>query len=94
MLERKFKFQPTFKRPNDVLIRGKKICGVLVETQGRANGDLESLVIGIGLNVNSTPEELVPGATSVREETGRTHYRRALLKDLLRRLQSDLRGRV
>jgi BirA family biotin operon repressor/biotin-[acetyl-CoA-carboxylase] ligase len=94
VLERKFKLQPTFKRPNDVLIRGKKICGVLIEAQGRANGDLESLVIGIGLNVNASPEELVPGATSIREETGRKQARQALLGALLRQLARDLKNRV
>lgn len=62
------------KWPNDVLIRGRKVCGILTEirTKGKA---LEALVVGIGLNVNMTGEEFDPefreSATSLREETGR-----------------------
>jgi BirA family biotin operon repressor/biotin-[acetyl-CoA-carboxylase] ligase len=42
------------KWPNDVLIRGKKVCGILIE-QGRGT------VAGIGLNVNQSPEVLAAG---------------------------------
>lgn len=92
VLERRFKLHPTFKRPNDVLVRGRKICGVLVESKGRANGDLDCLVVGVGLNVNAQSEELVTGATSVLEETGSQQSRPALLNVLLRRLRRDLKG--
>ena len=91
VLERKCRLQPTFKRPNDVLVGGKKICGVLVEAQGRSNGDLESLVVGIGLNVNATPEDLADVATSIRGETGKRQSRSALLKALLAQLERDLK---
>lgn len=72
------------------MMGGKKICGVLVEAKGQANGKLESLVVGIGLNVNTLAKELVPGATSLREVTGKRHSRRALLKVLLIQLKGDL----
>ena len=81
-----------FKRPNDILVGGKKICGVLVETKGYSNGELESVVIGIGLNVNSTLKEMVPGATSILAETGRRHSRKKLLASLLDQLGEDLKG--
>jgi BirA family biotin operon repressor/biotin-[acetyl-CoA-carboxylase] ligase len=42
--------QAKVKWPNDLLIRGKKVCGILIE-QGRA------VVVGIGLNLNQTPDE-------------------------------------
>jgi BirA family biotin operon repressor/biotin-[acetyl-CoA-carboxylase] ligase len=48
------RLQTTIKWPNDVLIRGRKVCGILVE-QGRA------AVVGIGLNVN-TPAEAFAAA--------------------------------
>ena len=91
VLQEKCGLHPTFKRPNDVLIKGRKICGVLVEAKGRVNGDLDSLVIGIGLNVNASPEELLPTATSVLEETGRKWSCPALLKALLSQIGKDLK---
>lgn len=91
-LQRRFKIHPILKRPNDILVGGRKICGVLVEAKGRANGCLESLVIGIGLNVNAKPEELVSGATSLLEETGRRQSRSELLKAILSVLRKDLEG--
>ena len=92
VLRERLRLHPTYKRPNDVLVGGKKICGVLVEAQGRSNGILHCLVIGIGLNVNSKLKELVPGATSIIQETGRRQPRPALLKFLLKRLRKDLQG--
>lgn len=91
MLKNQFGLEPSFKRPNDVLVKGRKICGVLVEAQGRSNGDLESLVIGIGLNVNAPSRELAPGATSLVEETGKEQSRAALLKLLLVEIKRDLK---
>lgn len=90
VLEKRFKLHPTFKRPNDILIQGRKVCGLLVESKGRPNGDLDSLVIGVGINVNSQADELVPGATSLLEETGREHSRRLLLRSLTVQLKKDL----
>jgi BirA family transcriptional regulator, biotin operon repressor / biotin---[acetyl-CoA-carboxylase] ligase len=64
----------SLKWPNDVFIRGKKVCGILTEmkTTGRT---LDLVVVGIGLNVNITGEEFDPEcrktATSLREEAGR-----------------------
>lgn len=92
VLARKAGLPSAFKRPNDVMVRGRKICGVLVEAQSRMNGDLERVVIGIGLNVNARSEELVPGATSVVEETGCLHSKAELLKALLSQLKRDLKG--
>jgi BirA family biotin operon repressor/biotin-[acetyl-CoA-carboxylase] ligase len=44
---------------NDLFLNGKKICGILTEAVGDfESGALESLVIGIGLNVNLSPEEM------------------------------------
>lgn len=92
VLKRKFGLHATFKKPNDVLVRGRKICGILVEAQGRSNGHLESLVVGIGLNVNSAPpRELIQSeATSLSRETGRRQSRSLLLKALLAQLKRDL----
>jgi BirA family transcriptional regulator, biotin operon repressor / biotin---[acetyl-CoA-carboxylase] ligase len=56
---RGFLFNPdllTLKWPNDVLIKGKKCSGILLETDLR-NGKLEWLAIGVGINVRTTPPE-------------------------------------
>jgi len=79
--------QPTIKEPNDLLIDGKKVAGILVQTSIRGD-HLDYLLIGIGLNVN-LPEDLlpVPTATSLLIATGREHDREALLRAILRHLE-------
>ena len=53
----------TLKWPNDVLIAERKVCGILVE---RVNSRPPMVVIGIGINVDQTEDELpVPSATSL-----------------------------
>jgi BirA family biotin operon repressor/biotin-[acetyl-CoA-carboxylase] ligase len=71
--------------PNDVFLNGKKVAGVLPEaTRGR-------VVLGIGVNVNHTEDELpkdtVKPPTSLRVETGREHDRDALLLEILAELE-------
>ena len=62
--------KPALKWPNDVLVRGKKIAGILVEMMTGPCGTVA--VVGIGLNVNQPafPAELAPEATSVAMEIG------------------------
>ena len=47
--------QPQIKWPNDVLVRGRKVCGILIEQSIRTGAE-GGVVIGIGLNVNQTAE--------------------------------------
>jgi BirA family biotin operon repressor/biotin-[acetyl-CoA-carboxylase] ligase len=56
------------KWPNDILIRNKKVCGILLEAQWNASA-MRSAVIGIGVNVKqkSFPEELASIATSLSQ---------------------------
>jgi BirA family transcriptional regulator, biotin operon repressor / biotin---[acetyl-CoA-carboxylase] ligase len=66
------------KWPNDVLVNGRKLGGILVERSDKA------VVAGLGLNVSTRPEELpVDTATSVAIEGGRAD-REPLVKELLR----------
>jgi len=64
----------TLKWPNDVLIGGKKACGILTEMRTRGTR-VDYVIVGIGINLNmgkeDFPEELRSIATSLREETGR-----------------------
>ena len=62
---------PTIKWPNDVLIDGKKICGILTENLLMGNR-IYSAIIGVGLNVyNRLERELRPIATTLRQESGK-----------------------
>jgi len=60
------------KWPNDVLIGTRKVCGILSESTIMGER-IEFLILGIGLNVNTLPDDLPPGsvATSLRTELGR-----------------------
>ncbi len=81
------------KWPNDVLVGGRKLAGILIET-GRDRSGVPFAVVGIGLNVNHEPgdfgEKAAGRATSVRIETGRLVRRAglagAILAGLARRL--------
>ena len=55
----------TLKWPNDVLASGKKIAGILLETETAADGTAAWLAIGIGINLKAFPEETDLPATSV-----------------------------
>ena len=78
------------KWPNDVVVAGRKIAGVLVE--GQVSGRKQSqAVVGIGLNVNHRPEDFPPAlrqrATSLRILTGRSADRAELLAAVLEELE-------
>jgi BirA family biotin operon repressor/biotin-[acetyl-CoA-carboxylase] ligase len=78
---------PDLKWPNDVLIEGKKICGILTEMNAEVTR-VRYAVVGIGINVNqsSFPAELKAEATSLylatRTEWSRVELGAALLKSL------------
>ncbi|MFA6600567.1 MAG: biotin--[acetyl-CoA-carboxylase] ligase [Candidatus Omnitrophota bacterium] len=91
VLEHDYGLRPVFKRPNDVLIDGKKICGILTEASS-AGARVDYVVIGIGLNVNAGGETIFPGATSLKMETGRETDRAILLRQILEQLGKDLRS--
>ncbi len=78
---------PDIRWPNDVLLNGKKICGVLTEMHAEPDR-VRYVVIGIGINVNQTrlPAEIEKTATSLHLETGRAQSRLELLIRLLRQL--------
>src|SRR6202047_5161050 len=78
---------PDIRWPNDLLVRGRKFCGILTEMHAEPDR-MHYAVVGIGMNVNQTkmPAELGDTATSLRMETGKTHSRLELLIRLLRYL--------
>ena len=76
--------KPSIKWPNDVLVGGRKLAGILTETTSRGH-EVDSVITGIGVNVNdrSLPADL--SATSLATELHRTVDRDALLADLCAR---------
>ena len=82
----------SIKWPNDIVIDGKKCCGMLIETitSGQHNTADAPLVLGIGINVNqaSFPKEIETRATSLLLETGRHTSREELLCRLLELLEN------
>lgn len=78
------------KWPNDVLVEGRKVAGILTELEAEADR-IHQAVIGIGVNVN-TPASLFPRslrgtATSLRLATGHKHSRVQVLQGLLAALE-------
>lgn len=73
------------KWPNDVLVKGKKVCGILVENDVKGN-KVAYAIIGIGINVNfrlSDFPEIPPTATSIADELGRYVSRADMIRCLL-----------
>lgn len=83
---------PDLKWPNDVLINGKKICGILAEMNAEVTR-VRYLVIGVGINVNHTsfPDDLRDSATSLRMATGSVRSRVDLCAALLKSLDREYR---
>ncbi len=90
-LENLFQLKTELKWPNDVLVKGKKICGILLESTSQGN-KIERVVIGIGLNVN---QALFQGnfnlePTSIKLELGESVDREKLLAELLNTFEEIL----
>ncbi len=88
----------TVKWPNDVLIRGRKCCGILLESSWSEGTDAppEYVIVGIGLNVNQDrfDSEFSGQATSLLLETGQPIERQAVLDALMDRLSERYRSLV
>jgi BirA family transcriptional regulator, biotin operon repressor / biotin---[acetyl-CoA-carboxylase] ligase len=82
-------FQPSIKWPNDVLLDGRKVAGILTETATRGDR-MEVVVIGVGINVNiaSFPPELSPIATSLRIARGAPLDKAQVLSRVLTSLEA------
>lgn len=81
---------PEIKWPNDILINGKKVTGILTELQAEADR-IHSIIIGIGINVNQKkadfPLELQETASSLYIEKGEIISRAALIKSIFKHFE-------
>ncbi|SFJ59238.1 biotin--[acetyl-CoA-carboxylase] ligase [Thermoflavimicrobium dichotomicum] len=78
------------KWPNDLLVHGKKICGILTELRGEQD-QIHYVILGMGINVNTPeknwPEELRAIATSLAIELGGPVHRASLIAAILEELE-------
>lgn len=83
-----FGVETDIKWPNDLLVNGKKICGILAETVETPLG--RAVVVGIGINLtnSSFPPELETVATSVENAANQKPDLEAILEALVRKLAS------
>ena len=84
--------KPEIKWPNDILLDGKKVSGILTEMSAELD-QIRYLILGIGVDVNLAANEFPPDlrkiATSLRIETGRPISRAELAVHILRELDRD-----
>jgi BirA family biotin operon repressor/biotin-[acetyl-CoA-carboxylase] ligase len=85
--------QPRIKWPNDVLVRGKKVCGILIEGGTNPAAGTPHFVVGIGLNVNQSADDFVrmdlPHATSLSVLVGQRLDVRGITQLLIRNLDAE-----
>lgn len=77
--------RPDIKWPNDVLLDGRKLCGILIETTDGV------ATLGMGVNVNGSLDddpELAARATTLASATGHAVSREALAAEIIRRLDA------
>ena len=85
----KINVKSLIKWPNDLLVRNKKICGILIETA--KVGELTKVVIGIGINVNMEYSELIDQKwTSIKLEKKQSVDRNPIVTTMINRLCSTL----
>jgi len=84
--------KPEIKWPNDILVRGRKVAGVLVELSAELD-HINYVVLGIGVDVNLNsgefPAELRKLATSLKAELGKPVLRPELAVEILQELDCD-----
>ena len=82
------KINTTIKWVNDIYYKNKKICGILTEAilSGELQ-ELDSVIIGIGINTGNIPLEIKDFATSIKKETGKSGIRNELIAELLNQFE-------
>ena len=78
------------KWPNDIVLNGKKICGILTEMSAEIDY-INYVVIGVGVNVNTPdfPEALAKTATSLKIELGQNIKRSLLIAAVMKRFEEN-----
>ena len=86
-----FQIDAAVKWPNDILVDGRKISGMLSELEAEADRVL-FINIGMGINVNNDPSAAEPGATSLKKISGREISKKMLLGRFLDEFENRLKN--
>lgn len=91
-IQKQTNLSPDIKWPNDLLLRGRKVAGILTELSAEVDR-VKHIILGIGLDVNQTtadfPADVRKLATSLKIECGRAIDRAALAAAILQELDRD-----
>ncbi len=82
-IEKQAGVRAMIKWPNDLLVKEKKLCGILTEMSAEVDR-VRFVVVGIGINVNTAPSQLPAEATSLKVLQGQSFSRVRLLQEILR----------
>lgn len=92
-LRKMFGIEAMVKWPNDILINGKKVSGLLSEMEAEA--DMISFInVGLGINVNNDPTPEEPMACSLKKIMGREMARKKLLAEFLDEFESRINDKI
>ncbi len=93
-LEKRFKTFPLLKWPNDLYLNGRKLGGILTESLPLTNNQPSTVIVGVGLNVNTTasdiPKKLRSSTTSLIELTKQEIDLREILQFLVAEIMSQV----
>jgi BirA family biotin operon repressor/biotin-[acetyl-CoA-carboxylase] ligase len=90
VLRKVFQIDAAVKWPNDILVDGHKISGMLSELEAETDRVL-FISIGMGINVNNDPSGVEPGASSLKKITGREISKKLLLARFLAEFEERLK---
>ena len=79
-------FKPSIKWPNDILLGSRKLAGILTELRAESD-QVKFVIVGIGLNVNTSSHHLIPQAVSLKMAAGRSFDRCQVFQAILRSLE-------
>ncbi len=90
-IKKLYGYDLTIKEPNDLLLNGKKICGILTEIN-TISGKINYLIISLGFNVNEDrfSEETKNLATSLKKEYGKEFEREEIIKEFIEILENNI----
>lgn len=90
-VENLYQLKTSLKWPNDILIEGKKVAGILLESSSKGN-ELDKVVIGIGININQVnfPGKYLIEPTSIKKEFKNRGNRERLLSEVLNTFEEIL----
>ena len=95
ILEEKYSIKLEIKEPNDIVFRGKKICGILTQTM-MISEKVIYLIVGIGINTNKEKftEDIEDIATSIKKEFSIEVDREEFITDFCNRFEDKILERI